>query len=215
MELRNKQMIIEKLVNICKSANFEQTNKVLLPNPIVIGNNEQGSILCNGIEYNFNSYHDDKDNSIILNVQLNERPCDLYGNDFDYSYVKYNHNGSIEYGRRINGLISINEQILLDILNQLEELGMSWINYQTELQVKNRNYSRSIANNNGTVHQILSWDECLDMTETRMLIDKYSNGRKIQTESRDLKEMKVLGEEKYLKLVETRNELIMDILNDL
>lgn len=215
MVLANKQMIIEQLKNYCISANFEQTNQIYFPSPIVIGSNKNGNVLCNRIDMN----HYDR-NGVTLHILFDEIPCELYGNDYDFSYITLYDDGSEEYGKGISDelgrtLMSWKPNVLLEIINFLDKLGMSWISYQTEMQIKERAYMRRVINRKGTVSESLSWEERIERIKLKIEMDKLSNCRKIQVDLNDLKEMLELGQYEYDRLVEKRNNIMMGILNEI
>ena len=61
----------------------------------------------------------------------------------------------------------------------------------------------------------LSWDEKLEWTKNRLEYDKLLNRHSVPTEIKDLSDMEELGEEEFDKISDKRNQMMIDIINDM
>ena len=134
--------IFEKLREMCNQAEFESTRSIYLKNPIKIGENENGALLCTYIDNNVNPFYGV--DSFTFNVIKDEKECELYGIDYDFEFILFNDKFK-GTPRFINGMkddsktprdstIKIYPNAMFLVLTELLETGLDWIEYQKNLK---------------------------------------------------------------------------------
>ena len=221
------KQVFDRLRELFDIAEFESTRAIYLKNPVKVGENQNGDLLCTYITNN-----EYERNRFTVNVILNEKECDLYGKDYDFEHILFRdeHNGQPRF---INGhhddstvaedeTITVNPTALTDILNELEETGNEWIKEQRELRVKERFYHRNAIYYADTRtggqfakhYKEETWEMRMERLQIRAEIGRLMWRRPTEKNPalNTLKEMKELGEEEYSKLQEERAEAMREAM---
>lgn len=221
--------IINKIKEICKKGSVENSRITYLKNAIKVGENDNGDILCTYVDHNLNDFYD-VDN-ISLNIIYDEKDCDLYGKDYDFTTVIYKEENEFQ-PRFIEGMsdnctskgsIRMNPNSLQMILNELERSGDKWIQEQKEIRTRSLFYLRNAVQkgtpslNEKCNPKDLTWDEKLDRSYVRGTIEFLSWRRPVEKncDFKTRNEMIELGEVEYNKVVKKRNDFMKEIMAEM
>lgn len=202
------EKIILRLKEICSNSEVQLSKVVYLKNAIKVGENKNGDITATYIDYHLNEFYGD--DFITLNVILNERDCELYGKDYDFLSVSFKNENNFKPSFNQNNDITIYPNTLQLILNELES-DKEWLDEVKTLKIKSNSYVRSVINRNK-----LTWEERMDRSYiiSKMNFLMWRRPSDSDPDLRDLREMKKLGEVEYNKLSKRRNDILINIFND-
>jgi len=193
------------MVKLAK-AGFEQTQYIYMKEPVLVGRNVNGPVYCTAIS-------ESSEGGFFMNIIFDERPSDLYGNDFDFTFACYSLSGNLSFtenGKNFD--IQMNPDAIPQVLIHLDHWGDEWLTYQTDLQIKNRKYLRWAIQDN---KEPLTWAEQLEWKSTKAIIDKLSHNRKRNIEMEQYMKMEAMGETKWNEKADEENRIANEVLAEM
>jgi hypothetical protein len=164
--------------------------------PVKIGTFKGTDLFCNYITSSFG-----EDPSVW--VIYNEHKDDLWGNDFDFSYITLSSKKGIsEIGEDIN----TEDLVLFDnwtdiISNEIKSYTdlIEWCSSYVEAKTLSYKWSRWChrAAREEKAEDVFTWEERLAFKRADILLDGLSNRREVKFGDSDLKRMLELGEENF------------------
>jgi hypothetical protein len=198
-----------KILSFLQKSQFEETQRIYMKEPLVVGSNPNGDVLCTYISST------KSEPGFYLNVLFDKHDDDLYGTDFEFAFIGFYNSKRFSYKpvseENKKNKIVLNKTVLKEILNSLETWGDEWNSYQRELSIKSRHYHR-LAVSNTPIE--FTWEDKLNKlrvgAETNEL--SWTKMRK-NFDTKQLNEMIKLGEEKWNEKMKRQSELMKPILD--
>lgn len=241
MSKKTPKEIINALKNWIKLSEFDAFSKILfLKEPIKIGENDNGDILCVYIDWHVNKFYDEDHISLHVIMDEHQRHSNIYSRDYEFTYLAYENEDSFKHTQ--DGLknpftdpknhkeykrFEIYDNALELILNAINNWGVPWVEHQKNLQIRHRYFHQyamqsSQKRENDKPVKKLSWRERIEWTENNIEYDRLMWNRECFNSTRILKEMKELGcrafdkkqKEEYLKMKPLIDKIMKEIKDE-
>jgi len=215
--------LINKLKEIAKKSNVEESHNIFFKEPVVIGQRSGKDVICNYYYIHENPYWNE--DYLVFHIMYNEKPYknkQIYDRVWDFSLMNYMdikrgvHSQRPykkgEFGKPVNMRFQFDKDFLEKIYNSASKLSDEWIKEVDEVRKESRDWGRMCSNPKGCPN--IDWERQLYHAKCSIFYNRILNVHEPVSEINTLKEMEEMGEEAYTAKMKRQSDLIADIIKD-